>query len=285
MKKTVLLIGANGGVGSATAQALLDAGHEVVATVSRPEKLAAFQNSMPGISHSVALDLSDASIVRQSVEALVADLPRLDAVITCSALSPYAPAEFMPFEMYRRVSEINCLSNLAVFQATIAALRRSKGRMVIVGSLSGRVATPMMGAYVASKFALEGLVDVMRQETSDQGVKIVLLQPGAIDTPMISESSRLLERLIDDLSPEESRLYGNFYRQMKNRVDVAIERSLAMPPAKVAEAALTAITVAEPETRYRVGADAEFLVDASRTKSDVEIDDIVLEIYRSGQTS
>ena len=281
MAKQVLLISANGGVGSVVARTLLANGDVVTATVSRAEKLAAFERDIPGCRQVIPLDLSQAEQVRETLDGLIAGMDSLDAVIVCGATSPFAPTEMTSFAMFRRTMEVNCVSHLAIYQAALPALRRSTGRMVFISSLSGRVATPMMGAYCSSKFALEGLADAMRQEASEWGIHVILLQPGNIDTPIIPAARETLAAMIPALPDKEQELYGKLYRQMQYRVNSTLDAGGIMSPQKVADAAMQALAADPPQTRYQVGADAEMLVEMSRTRPDREIDALVLDIYRS----
>lgn len=281
MGKHVLVISANGGVGLEVTRAMLAHGCTVTATVSRPEKLADFRREVPQCANAIALDLANADAVRAALEELIPTMGRLDAVVNCGATSPFAPMEFTSFATFRQVMEINCLANLAIFQAAMPALRLSKGRLIMISSLSGRVATPMMGAYCASKFALEGLADTMRQEAGAWGVEVILLQPGNIDTPVIRQARDALAAAIPQLSEQERALYGTLYRQMAYRVTATLDAGGIMPAEQVAEAAIEAMDSTDPEPRYPVGADAELLIQMSHTRSDRDIDALVLDIYRS----
>jgi NAD(P)-dependent dehydrogenase (short-subunit alcohol dehydrogenase family) len=279
--RTAVVVGANGGMGAAVTRALLQQGYHVAATVSRPDTLDAFLAAFPACSHAVPLDLSDAGAVKAQLTGLVENLPRLDAVVVCAAVAPFAPAETTDFDVFRQTVEINCLSNLAVYQSCLPALRRSAGRLLLTGSWSGKVATPMMASYVASKFALEGLVDVLRQEASAWGVQVVLIQPGALDTQMMRRSQASLAATIASLPESETALYGKLYRQMKYRADEGIANANFTAPEAVAATVCQALEATHPATRYPVGADAIYMCDMAATRSDREIDDFILDMYRS----
>jgi NAD(P)-dependent dehydrogenase (short-subunit alcohol dehydrogenase family) len=284
MARTVILIGAGGGVGKATARNMVARGYNVIATVSRPEKVAAFLGDVPGCIRGAALDLADADKTAETVGRLIGDVPRLDAVVVCAADISFAPAEFVPLAVFRRAMEVNCVAHLAIYQAAMPALRHSRGRLVFISSLSGRVATPLMVSYVASKFALEGLADVMRQEAEKWGVEVVLLQPGSIDTSMVPRGLQTVAAAIPNLPQPEAALYGDLYRQSVYRFSGAKEpsRMRRLPsPDVVAEVTIRAIECDRPEPRYRIGRDAEFLIEASRTKSDREMDQIIAAAYGS----
>jgi NAD(P)-dependent dehydrogenase (short-subunit alcohol dehydrogenase family) len=277
--KRVLLIGANGGVGQETCRRMISRGYQVVATVSRPEKVEELTRQIPGCARVITLDLADADRVAGLVRDEVARLDRLDAVMVCAAAMPMGPAELTPLATLRDTMEVNCASHLAIYQATIPVLRDSRGRLVFTSSYSGRVATPMQAAYVASKFALEGLADVMRMESSAWGVRVVLLQPGGIDTPAIPRLEAALRTAVAGLDEADERVYGEVYRQMLRRITATREAGGIMSPDVVAEAGILAIESEDPQPRYRLGIDAETLIEMSRTKTDREMDAVVLGFY------
>ena len=281
MTSRALVIGANGGMGMAVVRALLDYSWQVAATVSRCEAVTLLRDEFPLCDPVVPLDLADSDVVKEYISAIVEDFEVLDAVVVCAAVAPFGPAETTSLEGFRRTMEINCLSNLAVYQACMPALRRSRGRVVLTGSYSGRVATPAMASYVSSKFALEGLSDVLRQEAGAWGVDVVLIQPGALDTQMMRRSQTSLAATIAALPESEAELYGTLYRQMKYRADEGIANSNFTHPNVLATTVLEALTVLRPEPRYPVGEDAKQMIELARTRSDREIDELVLEIYRS----
>ena len=277
-QKTAIVVGAGGGVGGALARQLIERGYHVVATVSRPERIADLRQELPDCADIIALNLADADSALHTLSEVASSLSRLDSVVVCAADGPaFRPAEFMPLDAFRRAMEINCVSNLAIFQATLPVVRRDGGRIVFVGSLSGKVGTPLMAGYVASKFGLEGLVDVMRMEASKWGVEVVLLQPGGIDTKMVATSTSTATAALNAASAKERDLYSELYQQTIGRVG---ENKALPTPDSVAGVCIVAMESEKPEPRYRVGRDAEYLINATRTKSDREIDELILGAYR-----
>lgn len=281
MTLAALVVGANGGMGLAVTKALFDAGYRVGATVSRAEAVARVVKAFPDCMFVETADLSDAEQLKLQVEKLIDSMGRLDAVVVCAAVAPFAPAETTSFDVFRQTMDINCLSNLAIYQASLPALRKTRGRIVLTGSYSGKVATPVMASYVASKFALEGLADVLRQEASEWGVDVVLMQPGALDTQMMRRSQISLGQTITQLSADENALYGKLYRQMKYRADEGLANSNFTSPDILAATVIHAVQVGRPEPRYPVGSDAELMCAMARSKSDRERDDFILGLYRS----
>lgn len=278
---TALVIGGNGGMGLSVTRALLTSGYKVGATVSSADTLFAFTKACPDCAAVEVADLARSEDLKTPVERLIRDLGSLDAVIICAAVAPFAPAETTSLDVFRRTMEINCLSNLAIYQVCLPALRRTKGRIILTGSWSGVVATPMMASYVASKFALEGMVDVMRQEAGAWGVEVVLVQPGALDTQMMRRSQASLAKVIAELPADEAALYGRLYRQMKYRADEGLTAQKHTSPDIVASIVVHALKAEKPETRYPVGSDAEFMCDMAGSRTDREIDAFILDMYRT----
>jgi NAD(P)-dependent dehydrogenase (short-subunit alcohol dehydrogenase family) len=280
MKKNVIVVGANGGIGAAVARKMIDRGHSVVATVSRPQKVKTFQREFPDCSRVFALDLSDPEQLNTVLGEEIKRMGRLDAIIVCGAVTPFAPIEISTLDEFRQTMEINCVSHLAIYQVAMPALRQSRGRLIFTSSLSGKVAAPMQGAYIASKFALEGLADTMRLEASEWGVEIILLQPGSTDTPAVQRAKESIDAAADSMPERERALYGKLYGQVQKLINSVSGSATITPPETVADVALKALESASPEPRYRIGPDTEFLVEASRTRSDREMDALILGIYR-----
>jgi short-subunit dehydrogenase len=278
MKKTVLVIGAGGGVGKAVAKTLLERGYDVVGTVSKPGKITALQNELPACRAIIDLDLAKTD---EAFEKLKALKQPLDGVVICAALSPVGALEVTPLDDLRTVIEVNCVAALAIYRATIASLRKNRGRLIFTSSMSGEISTPLQGAYVASKFALEGMVNVMRQEAAPWGVEIVLLQPGAIDTPMVAQARDAVHDQAALLQEPERALYGKLYAQMEYRISEVLRAKKMVSPATVADAAIEALEAAAPQTRYPIGADAEQFIAFAKTVTDRELDELILASYRS----
>jgi len=141
---------------------------------------------------------------------------------------------------------------LRVVQAFLPALRRSRGRIVLMGSIGGRSALPFMGAYVMSKFALEAMADVLRVEVAPFGVRVAIIEPATIATAMWTKPQRAL----DEFPPEAAQLYGSRVERFRS---LAQRRSqtAAVPAAQVADAVEHALTAPKPKTRYLVGPDAK----------------------------
>jgi NAD(P)-dependent dehydrogenase (short-subunit alcohol dehydrogenase family) len=165
------------------------------------------------------------------------------------------PLEFLPLADLRRQLEVNVVGQIAVTQALLPLLRAGRGRIVNIGSIGGRMATPFLGAYAASKFALEALNDALRLELRPWRVHVSIIEPGAVATPIWSKSEAEAVRMQDALPAEATRLYGTAMAALRRGAAHA-ERG-AIPPDAVVASVVHALTARRPRTRYVVGRDAK----------------------------
>jgi NAD(P)-dependent dehydrogenase (short-subunit alcohol dehydrogenase family) len=276
--KKVLVVGGAGGVGSAVVNLLVNRGCKVVTTVLEPEEAASIEERYGGMvqCHIVDLSNSDAALIR--FKEIVSSMDHLDAVAVCAATAPCGPLELTSLSTFRKAYEINCVSEVAIYQATMPALRQTGGRIVLLGSVGGRMAYTFMSAYIATKFALEGLCDVMRREAAARGVKVSLVQPGGIRTNMVHQQLVDVRRDLAALDEKDRDLHGYLY---EGYLRVA-ERGLgegASTADQVAEVVLEALEAEEPESRYVAGEDAKHMLGAIGTMSDRDIDRFFNEMF------
>lgn len=240
----VVVTGASTGIGRATALRLAAVGFRVFGTVRR-------ETDAPGLRaeqvEPVSLEVTDpASIAaaRDRVLAALGDTPLLGLVNNAGAPAA-GPLEFLPVDELRRVLEVNVIGVVAVTQAFLPALRRSRGRIVNMSSISGRIAMPFAGPYAASKFALEALSDSLRRELSGSGVRVILIEPGSIRTPIWDKVSApgKLERY--DHTP-----YAAALPLVRQQALAGVEKGL--PASAVADAVLHALTARRPPARIPV---------------------------------
>src|SRR5918992_1631539 len=139
---------------------------------------------------------------------------------------------------------------------SMAALRDGRGRIVNVSSIGGRVALPLVGAYNASKFALEAISDTLRRELRSQGVDVIVVEPGGVKTPIWRKGDELAAELTADVPPEGQRLYGRLIEALR-RQTTKIATETGIEPREVAETIGRALTAKRPRARYLVGRDAK----------------------------
>jgi NAD(P)-dependent dehydrogenase (short-subunit alcohol dehydrogenase family) len=255
--RSVVVTGASTGIGRATALRLDAAGFRVFAGVRKDADGEALRGMASPRLETLRLDVTDSrdrAAAARRVAAAVGDAGLAGLVNNAGIVVP-GPLEFIALDELRRSLEVNAVAPVAVAQAFFPLLRRARGRLVHVGSSSGYLAAALMGAYAASKFALEAIADAQRRELSGSGVAVVLIEPGAIATPIWDKGLAYGEQLEASLSPEARRFYGDSVARLRAYAAAAPRRSI--PAERVADVVLRALTVPRPRARYRVGTDAE----------------------------
>jgi NAD(P)-dependent dehydrogenase (short-subunit alcohol dehydrogenase family) len=174
--------------------------------------------------------------------------------------------EFLPLDALRRQLEVNVVGQIAVTQAFLSSLRKARGRIVNISSVSGLISSPFTGAYSASKFALEALTDSLRMELRPWKMHVALVEPGFIQTPIASKSLAAAEELKSQLPAEAVQLYGSSL----HAVTTATERKAAKGASTdvVVKAVVHALTARRPRTRYVVGEHSAFQIALGRALPD-----------------
>jgi NAD(P)-dependent dehydrogenase (short-subunit alcohol dehydrogenase family) len=253
--RTVLVTGASTGIGRATALRLDADGWRVFAGIRDPAdgeslRAAASERLLP-----VALDVTEAEQIAAAAELVGREAPDgLDGLVNNAGVAIPGPLETVPLEDFRRQIEVNLTAYVAVSQAMLPAIRRAEGRLVFLSSIGGRVAFPFGGPYHASKFATEAIGDVFRQELRPWGIKVAIIEPGSIDTPIWDRGQRKSEE-IEAKSPRTNLLYGAAIEKFRKVIEDTAERGI--PPEKVADAISHALESNRPKSRYLVGLDAK----------------------------
>jgi NAD(P)-dependent dehydrogenase (short-subunit alcohol dehydrogenase family) len=246
---TVLITGAGRGIGRSIALRLAQHGWHVLAGVRRDEdgaRLAA--EATAGAIAPVRLDVTNAD----DITALSGALPeRVDAIVNNAGVVVDGPIEAVSLDDLRRQFEINVVGQVAVTQAALPRLRESRGRIVFMSSVSGRVSTPWTGAYNASKFAIEGLADSLRLELRPWGIKVILVEPTSTDTDMWREALEQLDRTVAGMDAEHRGLYRKHIVGMR-RATKLIQKG-TVSPEKVVDVVEKALTAKRPKARYPVG--------------------------------
>ena len=269
--KNVLVVGAAGGIGLEVARQLVARGDRVVGTVLDQAQAGQLRSEVPGIAQVEVLELSNAADVSARVGEIVSAMGALDQVAVCAAIGPIGPAELTPLETYASAMNVNFLSNVAIFQAVLPALRQSRGRLLLVTSMSGKVPLPFIAAYTASKHALEGWGDVIRQEVAGDGVDVILIEPGGVRTGMVSAQIAQAGQMLAALSEEQAARYGALYHGFMAAAQAGYDGA-GSTPQQVAEIITGALAAEKPETRYVAGPDAQQLIGARAALSDREMD-------------
>ena len=182
----ILVTGASTGIGEACALHLDRAGHRVFAGVRRPadgERLT--KRASPRLL-PVMLDVCDDSQIAEAAELIGGEVGTagLWGLVNNAGIAIGGPVEFLALDQWRTQLEVNVIGQVAVTRAMLPLVRAATGRVVFIGSISGRLATPMMGPYCASKHAIEAIGSSLAEELRPFGMRVSVIEPGAIATPM-----------------------------------------------------------------------------------------------------
>jgi NAD(P)-dependent dehydrogenase (short-subunit alcohol dehydrogenase family) len=245
---SVLVTGAGRGIGKSIVEYLAADGWDVIAGVRTDRDAAAVTALAPARISSVILDITEA----EQIAALDEALPeRLDAIVNNAGVVVAGPMETVTTEEWRKELEINVIGQLAVTRAVLPRLRASRGRVVFMSSLNGRVSMPLIGAYCASKFALEAAADALRMELRPWHIDVAVVEPAQTDTDMWRTADDMVEQFEAALTAEQRDLYAGHIAGLKKSIPVS--QKLAVPAEKVSAVVAKALTARRPRSRYVVG--------------------------------
>jgi NAD(P)-dependent dehydrogenase (short-subunit alcohol dehydrogenase family) len=245
---SVLVTGASRGIGRSIVEHLASRGWDVVAGVRTEQDADALAKLNPQRISTVALDITNAGHIAALADALP---PQLDAIVNNAGIVVSGPMETLTVEDWRKQLDINVVGQFAVTQAVLPRLRQSRGRIVFISSINGRLSMSLIGAYSASKFALEAAADALRMELQPWGVRVVLIEPAQTDTDIWRTADTMVTDVEAALTAEQRTLYAKHIAGMKKMIPMS--QKMAVPAQKVADVVEQALTVRRPRPRYVVG--------------------------------
>jgi NAD(P)-dependent dehydrogenase (short-subunit alcohol dehydrogenase family) len=253
----VLITGASTGIGAACAVGCAERGMTVFAGMRNLEAARGLQALTDKPIIPLQLDVTDEKSIKQAAGIIEHEVGAagLSGLVNNAGIAIGSPLELVSLVQLRRQLEVNVVGQIAVTQAVLPLLRRCRGRIVNMGSIAGRGTIPMMGPYSASKHALEALTDALRLELYPWGIEVLIIEPGAIATPIWHKSLKISVDAEADMTPEGKQLYGAAAERIREAVGRAADR--AIPTDAVVQAVLHALTASRPKTRYLVGRDAK----------------------------
>ncbi len=252
--RSVLVTGASTGIGRATALRLDAAGWRVFAGVRREEDAGALREAGSENLSPLFIDVTETEQIAAAAERISALPGGLDGLVNNAGVAIPSPLETMPIDDFRRQLEVNLTGQVAVTQAMLPAIRRARGRVVFISSIGGRIALPMTGAYHVAKFGIEAAGDVFRQELAPWGLRVSIVEPGSIDTPIWERGGRSADD-VGARSPQRESLYGKAIENYRRVIKETAERGI--PAEKVARVVEHALSAKRPRSRYLVGLDAK----------------------------
>jgi NAD(P)-dependent dehydrogenase (short-subunit alcohol dehydrogenase family) len=275
-QKVVIVTGSSSGIGYETALLLARNGFRTYATMRNLEKAKAISDvaKKEKLSlYTTKLDVTDERSVNEAIKTIKSDAGRIDVLVNNAGYGLVGSLEDLQMSEIKAQYETNVFGLIRVTQAVLPIMRQQKGGIIVnISSVGGKMALPLSSPYISTKFAVEGLSESIAYDLEPFGIKVVMIEPGAIktnfDTGMV-----IAQKNQNPSSPyytSMQKLQSSLYSLVKN----------GTPAAKVAEVILEAITTPSPNLRYTAGDDAAFLVQKRRELQDPEFQKLVLEFFK-----
>jgi NAD(P)-dependent dehydrogenase (short-subunit alcohol dehydrogenase family) len=239
---SVLVTGASTGIGLAITQYLASKGMHVFAGARKQEvleDLAKVSNVTP-----LKLDVTDAEDIKQAKKIIEEKTEGLFGLVNNAGVGNGGPLMDVSVEDLRSHFEVNLFGVHQITQAVFPLLLKAKGRIVMMSSDSGFFATPFFGPYCSSKFALEGYSDSLRREITPYGVKVIIIEPGRVTTPIWDKGEKYLNKYAGSLFAAEARAIGEYA--------IRKGKTTGLAPIEVAKTVYQVLTAASPKLRYIV---------------------------------
>lgn len=254
---TVVITGASTGIGQACALLLDRLGFSVFAGVRQDIDAQILQEKASQRLIPIFLDVTDAESIASVVNRVTNTVGEagISGLVNNAGIAVPGPLELLAIAEFQHQMNVNVTGQLAVTQAFLGLLRQGRGRIVNMGSISGISPTPFLGAYNASKFALEALTDVMRMELRPWGISVSIIEPGSVATPIWDKSLTQAELGQESLLQPALNLYGQAMSIVRQKMQIIASRGISADI--VAQTVVHALTAKQPKTRYLVGQDAK----------------------------
>lgn len=249
--KIILVTGASTGIGKDACLRLAQMGHKVYAGVRKESDFELLSKAHKNIE-AVYFDITN----DQHIDDFVRNCSELDILFNNAGIAVGGPLELLPMSEMTKQFDVNVVCQMKVTQKLLPLIRKSTdGRIIFTGSQSGYFTKPFTGLYSASKFALEAICDALRIELGLFGIKVVLIQPGVIKTPIWEKSIDAAMKLDKDFDPSAKEHYKEII-SLAGSATLEISKS-GSPVSKVSDVLVKACFDSSPRVRYRVGSDAK----------------------------
>jgi NAD(P)-dependent dehydrogenase (short-subunit alcohol dehydrogenase family) len=280
INRSVLITGASTGIGEACALSLDRQGWRVFAAVRQEEDGRRLQGQASERLHPVLLDVTDGPAIAAAVQVVESAVGPggLQGLVNNAGIAVGGPLEFISLEQFRWQFEVNVFGLLQVTQMFLPLIRTGQGRIVNIGSIAGRVASPMVGPYCASKHAVEALTDALRLELAPWGLHVSVVEPGVVATPIWDKGIREMDAGLARMPAGGLERYDVLIRAFRQLLSGASRRGVT--PDAVAKRVEHALTARRPPHRYLVGTDARLRLAAQTILPRRWMDALILRVLR-----
>jgi NAD(P)-dependent dehydrogenase (short-subunit alcohol dehydrogenase family) len=279
---SVAITGAGSGLGRAVAMKLAAKGYRVFGTARSETDAADLEKASAGNAAVTLVDITDQGAVTDWVGTVSDELGErgLDVLISNAGTLTPGPLEVIPLHDIRREFEVNVFGALAVINGFLPALRKSRGRIVQIGAMTGRLPVPFDGPSSASKAAFEALADVYRLELKPFGIAFVMVQAGNMRTGGPAKTAAALRRIADAMTEEQRALYGHAFGKFTESLNNMQNAGLSAEAS--ADRVIELVEQVPPPIRAALGDDAEQILRLVQEQSDTELDALRLQLIGLG---
>ncbi len=250
MDKSVVITGTSSGIGKACVLNLDKHGFKIFATVRKTKDYRNIQRETSKNVIPLILDLSDENSIKSAYSIVSANVGEsgLSGLINNAAIAIGGSLEFMSITDIRKQFEINLFGQIAMIQTFLPLLRKGSGRIINISSTNGWVSFPFMGAYCATKYALEAISDALRLELEKWKIPVSVINPNKIISPIWEKSISITNSLFEKLPPEAK----SYYDTILSGVIKTIRKTAytALTPDIIVKAVFHALTAKKPKIRY-----------------------------------
>ncbi|QCD53597.1 SDR family NAD(P)-dependent oxidoreductase [Streptomyces hawaiiensis] len=281
-QSTVAITGAGSGLGRDMALKLAASGYRVFGTALSADEITDLDKATDGAATLSLVDITDEDAVTAWVEQVSVELGQdgLDVLISNAGILTPGPLEVLPIAAVKREFDVNLFGGLSVINAFLPALRASRGRIVLIGAMTGRFPIPFNGPSSASKAALEAIADLYRAELKPFGIDVVMAQAGNMRTGGPAKSSVALRQVADSMTEEQRALYGEAFATFTDALNSSQASGLSSEAS--ADRVIELVEQVPAPIRGAVGEDAEQILRLVREKSDAELDAMRLQLIGLG---
>lgn len=240
-RKIALVTGASSGIGKVTVRRFLKLGYTVYAAARR---LDAMQDIKSQGANIIYLDLTDSKSIKNCVGEVLSKEGRIDVLVNNAGYGSYGAVEDVPIDEARRQFEVNLFGMAETIQQVLPSMRKHRsGKIIIVSSIGGKVWSLLGAWYQATKFAVEGFSDCLRNELRPFGIDVIIIEPGSIKTDWAKIASENLVKISANSAYKKLvDIAKDFY--------VETEQKMGADPDVVAQAIIKSVTVSNPKARY-----------------------------------